>query len=1049
RRLYGVRGAVRVVTTDRTEIPLTVGLGNSTIILPVESLSWTSRRLEMVLAHEWAHVERRDVAWNMMGRIACGLAWFNPTVWFVARRMVFEREQACDDRVVSAGFPPSEYAAIMLQFARELTGKTGTLAGAVSMADPPLAVRIRAILAPRRSRDRATWRQRALTVAVLGGVTVVLGALRPLAPVAESADAFVFPADGADHDASGETLSPVTEPAEQADDPSEQIGDLVKLPANVTGQVLSAEGKPIGRARVEVSLLRPARGFHGANQPPLHRWRSETNAQGQFVLDARELEPVPARAQFYVDSVIAEGYAEGSGSYSLGARAAARGESLAPITLAPGRRVTGRVVTPDGQPPRNALVRMAGSGGDSRVWIPSPSPCAADGTFAIDVALGLDIEVVAHADGFAPKRAALAQGQSQLGDIVLERGTSLTGRVLQADGTPVAGTIVALESVQRGELKQVSFTTTFAAFTNSAGEFRLPPMVGACQIWVTKAAYPSNRLDRDAWRADSAPPPLAPRIVELKPGDAEQSIELRGGPTLHFAGTVRWGDGTPVSGVDVIASVLLEKAGSGIQLSETITNSLGQYSFELPNPLPGATISVFGSKDAQGIWHMAYPATTVAARQKSAQFLVFTRLESDVVHADWELRRHEEPPAAKPKSSAAREMEKISERYQKQLDEYLKALQAATTSEQQLTISTTMDPRELFAADYLKFEQVHRGTMEGVMALHSLMRSAASVGNPDTRAARARVEAVARLIAHYLSHEDLDVCMTSFQGGPDVPRAKEFLEKAAAESPHPHVRAEALLNLAKLQHLELQHHDMLPALQLYMKSLESRVPAAMVQQTRERLARLQVLDVEAVRKDAIARLEAIQRDYANVRGIYRVFECHGDLCVTRRVGAASGESARPTYGDQAANRLFALTHLAVGQDVPDITGTDSTGKPFKLRDQRGKVVLLMFSANWCGPCQELYATNRQLVTKFAHGPFQVISIMADQEPGTVAEAVAKGDITWPAIWDGQSGPIATKWCIESWPTMILIDHLGKIRGTNVPPAALEDEVTKLVGSAAS
>jgi thiol-disulfide isomerase/thioredoxin len=308
------------------------------------------------------------------------------------------------------------------------------------------------------------------------------------------------------------------------------------------------------------------------------------------------------------------------------------------------------------------------------------------------------------------------------------------------------------------------------------------------------------------------------------------------------------------------------------------------------------------------------------------------------------------------------------------------------------------------------------------------------------------VEAVDRLIDHYLAHEDLDVCLATFRGGPDVPRAMEFLEKAAATSPHPHVRAEALLNHAKLQHMQLTYHAMLPNLQPFIKSIESKVPAAMLQQMRERFARLQALDANAMRKDAIAKLQTIQRDYPEVRGIYRVFECNGDLCVTRRVGTASGESARPTYGEQAANLLFALTRLTAGQQVPDITGTDSSGKPFKLSDQRGKVVMLMFSANWCGPCKELYGTNRQLVTRFADKPFKLVSIMADQEPATVSQAVEKGEITWTAVWDGSNGPIASKWNIESWPTLMLIDHLGTIRWTNIPHESLEEEVTKLVDS---
>jgi hypothetical protein len=51
-------------------------------------------------------------------------------------------------------------------------------------------------------------------------------------------------------------------------------------------------------------------------------------------------------------------------------------------------------------------------------------------------------------------------------------------------------------------------------------------------------------------------------------------------------------------------------------------------------------------------------------------------------------------------------------------------------------------------------------------------------------------------------------------------------------------------------------------------------------------------------------------------------------------------------GDPVAVRakaeLFALRHLAIGKEAPDIEGEDQDGKPFKLSDYRGKVVLLDF-----------------------------------------------------------------------------------------------------------
>jgi hypothetical protein len=49
-----------------------------------------------------------------------------------------------------------------------------------------------------------------------------------------------------------------------------------------------------------------------------------------------------------------------------------------------------------------------------------------------------------------------------------------------------------------------------------------------------------------------------------------------------------------------------------------------------------------------------------------------------------------------------------------------------------------------------------------------------------------------------------------------------------------------------------------------------------------------------------------------------------------------------TVAEGAKSELFAIRHLSVGKQAPDIEGSDQDGKRFKLSDYRGKVVLLDF-----------------------------------------------------------------------------------------------------------
>jgi AhpC/TSA family len=53
-----------------------------------------------------------------------------------------------------------------------------------------------------------------------------------------------------------------------------------------------------------------------------------------------------------------------------------------------------------------------------------------------------------------------------------------------------------------------------------------------------------------------------------------------------------------------------------------------------------------------------------------------------------------------------------------------------------------------------------------------------------------------------------------------------------------------------------------------------------------------------------------------------------------------------TLAKKGQGSLFELRNLAIGKTAPDIQGTDSDGKTFRLSDYRGKVVVLDFWARW-------------------------------------------------------------------------------------------------------
>lgn len=115
-----LKSTVRLLRSERTSMPIVYGILRPAVLLPAEAETWSEERQRMVLLHELTHVTRRDCLTQLLAQMTCAFYWFNPFVWFAARRLRVEREQACDDYVLSIGTKPSDYANHLLEIARSM-----------------------------------------------------------------------------------------------------------------------------------------------------------------------------------------------------------------------------------------------------------------------------------------------------------------------------------------------------------------------------------------------------------------------------------------------------------------------------------------------------------------------------------------------------------------------------------------------------------------------------------------------------------------------------------------------------------------------------------------------------------------------------------------------------------------------------------------------------------------------------------------------------------------------------------------------------------------
>jgi len=144
--------------------PLTCGVLRPLIFLPANALDWDEARLQAVLLHESAHVQRRDCLAKYVAQASRALLWWNPLVWMSAARLYYEQELACDDAVLLAGVAPEDYARALLDTARQCSNSL--LLGCAMSSSSLFRARLEHLFAWRPEVRRAT-RRTALVIPLL------------------------------------------------------------------------------------------------------------------------------------------------------------------------------------------------------------------------------------------------------------------------------------------------------------------------------------------------------------------------------------------------------------------------------------------------------------------------------------------------------------------------------------------------------------------------------------------------------------------------------------------------------------------------------------------------------------------------------------------------------------------------------------------------------------------------------------------------------------------------------------------------------------------
>ncbi|MGZ4778866.1 MAG: M56 family metallopeptidase, partial [Thermoanaerobaculia bacterium] len=219
----GLRRAVRLLESAAVDVPTVIGWLSPVILLPASTLAGLSpEQIEMLLAHELAHIRRHDFFINLLQALVETLMFYHPAVWWISQRVRIERENCCDDLAVAVCGNPVQYARALTRL-EEL--RAGVQYAAVAANGGSLVQRIRRLIATPRevTAGAPRWAAGAAVLSVIVAL-IALPSLPLFAGHEQKKDEHTQATKGSSSEVD---VTPAAEQpeAEQAEEPDTKMSD--------------------------------------------------------------------------------------------------------------------------------------------------------------------------------------------------------------------------------------------------------------------------------------------------------------------------------------------------------------------------------------------------------------------------------------------------------------------------------------------------------------------------------------------------------------------------------------------------------------------------------------------------------------------------------------------------------------------------------------------------------------------------------------------------------------------------------------------------------
>jgi len=366
----------------------------------------------------------------------------------------------------------------------------------------------------------------------------------------------------------------------------------------------------------------------------------------------------------------------------------------------------------------------------------------------------------------------------------------------------------------------------------------------------------------------------------------------------------------------------------------------------------------------------------------------------------------------------AAQLKSTLERLQGVWEEYLPAVAKAKTEDQQALARKRFYAKALDCGQrILELVEKYPDDPASLESLLAITYGPPTLGGCTAETASIYDRALEIITKRYIVSDKLvPLCTVAHVYSSHASRAEEFLISALEKSPHRNVRGSACCSLGRLY-------------QGYARCARLLADPITSRRLRNNLG-------EGVIKQLIA---------CDPQGLDQKAEVFFNRLIAE-YGDLKPWAGLPSLGDQARSQLSEIRTVRLGGPAPEIEGKDAEGKSMRLADYRGKVVMLVFWATWCGPCMAQVPYERELVKRLERRPFVLLGINGDQDRDAFDKALVRERINWRSWYDdaGRNNPIVMAWGVDSWPTVYLLDHRGVIRYRNLTHVELEQAIEKLV-----